>query len=142
MEYVWVGGKNEIRSKTKIFPSFLHFSLEHIPIWNYDGSSTWQANSDGDTEVILVPCALFHNPLRVVNNCASYIVLCDTYKPDGTKLDNNYLNNTKKKSHGLVWSKNFLLNSMKQVIKIWKNMYQVITMDIIIVELHEIKRRE
>ena len=25
LEYVWVGGKNEIRSKTKIFPSFLHF---------------------------------------------------------------------------------------------------------------------
>ena len=90
LEYVWIGGKNEIRSKTKIFPSFLHFSLEHIPIWNYDGSSTWQANSDGDTEVILVPCALFHNPLRVVNNCASYIVLCDTYNSKNVPLNTNH----------------------------------------------------
>lgn len=89
LEYVWIGGKNEIRSKTKIFPSFLHFSLDNMPIWNYDGSSTWQATSDGDTEVTLVPCALFHNPLRVVNDCASYIVLCDTYNMTNVPLNTN-----------------------------------------------------
>lgn len=90
LEYVWVGGKNEIRSKTKIIPCFLNFLLENMPLWNYDGSSTWQAGSDGDTEIVLVPCAIFKNPLRIIDNCASYIVLCDTYNNIPEPLPTNH----------------------------------------------------
>ncbi len=53
VEYIWIGGKNEIRSKTRVFNSFLPFDISAITDWNYDGSSTWQADSVVDTEIIL-----------------------------------------------------------------------------------------
>lgn len=93
LEYIWIGGKNEIRSKTRVINTFLPFgSIELIPYWNYDGSSTWQADSNGDTEIILKPCALFKDPFRVIQDTACYLVLCDTYKSNGepTETNNRY----------------------------------------------------
>jgi len=91
LEYIWIGGKNEIRSKTKfIIPDFLScddiYSLE----WNYDGSSTWQADSNGDTEIILKPCAVFKDPFRDINNVTCYLVLCETFKPTGEPTETNH----------------------------------------------------
>ena len=44
--------------------------------WNYDGSSTGQVSSDGNTEIILKPQMLYKNPFhRTEHHC---IVLCDT----------------------------------------------------------------
>ena len=37
IEYVWIGGNNELRSKTKVINSNV-IQLSDIPIWNYDGS--------------------------------------------------------------------------------------------------------
>ena len=43
-EYIWLGGQNELRSKTRVIES-----EEDITLWNYDGSSTGQvAGSDSD----------------------------------------------------------------------------------------------
>lgn len=89
LEYIWIGGKNEMRSKTRVINNFLPPIPEHIPHWNYDGSSTWQADSNGDTEVIIKPCAVFLDPLRNINDAVCYLVLCDTYNTKDEPLNNN-----------------------------------------------------
>jgi len=90
LEYIWIGGKNEIRSKTRVINNFLPQFVGVIPKWNYDGSSTWQTNSDGDTEIILNPCAVFKDPLRNIDDANCYIVLCDTYKSNCDPVLNNH----------------------------------------------------
>lgn len=90
LEYIWIGGKNEIRSKTRVFNSFLPFDINCILDWNYDGSSTWQADSNGDTEIILKPCALFKDPFRVIEDTICYLVLCNTYKSNGEPTETNH----------------------------------------------------
>jgi glutamine synthetase len=80
LEYVWIGGKNEFRSKNKIMKLEKELILEDIPIWNFDGSSTNQA-SGLDTEVCLIPIKFIKSPF-ILKNCESYIVLCETNNPD------------------------------------------------------------
>ena len=62
---------------------------KYIPEWNYDGSSTGQADGN-DSEVIIKPRAVYKCPFRGNTFSCNVIVLCDTYKPDGTPLINNY----------------------------------------------------
>ena len=95
VEYIWIGGKNEIRSKTRVFNSFLPFDVNFMLEWNYDGSSTWQADSNGDTEIILKPCAIFIDPFRVIEDTLCYLVLCDTYKSNGEPTETNHRHNAK-----------------------------------------------
>lgn len=90
VEYIWIGGRNEIRSKTRVFNSFLPFHVNYILDWNYDGSSTGQADSNGDTEIILKPCAIFKDPFRFINSSTCYLVLCDTYKTNGEPTETNH----------------------------------------------------
>jgi len=85
VEYVWIGGNNELRSKTKVMDKEVH-SVNDLSEWNYDGSSTAQAAGE-DSEVIIKPCALFNDPFRGGDN---KMVMCDTYRPDGTPLENNH----------------------------------------------------
>lgn len=92
LEYIWIGGHNEIRSKTRVINNFLFPNVEHIPEWNYDGSSTWQADSNYDTEIILKPCAVFKDPFRNLNDIACYLVLCETYNSKGEPLPSNNRN--------------------------------------------------
>ena len=83
VEYVWLGGNNEFRSKTKVVSEDV--SLDTLSNWNYDGSSTGQA-SGKDSEVIIIPRALFNDPFS--DN--GYLVMCDTFKPDmTTHMSNN-----------------------------------------------------
>ena len=90
VEYVWIGGRNEIRSKTRVFNSFLPFNITYILDWNYDGSSTWQSDSNGDTEIILKPCAIFKDPFRVIKDASCYIVLCETFNSKGEPTESNH----------------------------------------------------
>lgn len=89
IEYVWIGGYCSnysygplnyikpftLRSKTKIiYTSKNILTLEDIPIWNYDGSSTNQSETK-KSEVFIAPKAMFNDPFRENGK----LVLCDTY---------------------------------------------------------------
>ena len=41
-EYVWIGGNNELRSKVRVLDKKVS-SVNELPVWNFDGSSTEQA---------------------------------------------------------------------------------------------------
>ena len=84
IEYIWIDGFDDLRGKTKVMDSAVN-SVSDLSDWNFDGSSTGQAAGE-DSEVIIKPCALFNDPFRGDNH---KIVLCDTYRPDGTPLRNN-----------------------------------------------------
>ena len=83
-EYIWIGGKGEFRGKTRVLEGVR--SLNQVPKWNYDGSSTDQAGTR-DSEVILHPVRIVRDPFSKGDH---FIVLCETRKPDGTPLPNNY----------------------------------------------------
>lgn len=58
-------------------------SVEELPTWNYDGSSTGQAPGD-DSEVYLKPAAMYKDPFRPGPNI---LVLCDCYEPPRVNED-------------------------------------------------------
>jgi glutamine synthetase len=90
-EYIWIGGNNELRSKTRVVER-----VEGVQEWNYDASSTRQASSDGNTEGILRPVAYFKDPLRKINDCDCILVLCETYDVNGVPLQTNHRNSAEK----------------------------------------------
>tara|TARA_B100000073_G_C23735661_1_gene572081 strand:+ start:1562 stop:2575 length:1014 start_codon:yes stop_codon:yes gene_type:complete len=84
VEYIWIGGKGELRNKTRVLGKI--DNVLKIPFWNYDGSSTNQANGDF-SEVILKPQGMFKDPFR--RDGRSFIVICDTWNPDETPHPTN-----------------------------------------------------
>jgi len=87
-EYIWIGGKGEIRSKTRIV-THNYLGIGIFPEWNYDASSTGQADSNGNTEGILKPVSFYKNSLRKINNFNNFLVLCETYDINGLPLKTN-----------------------------------------------------
>ena len=86
VEYIWLDGKSKLRSKSRTLTTTSYdLSILDVPEWNYDGSSTGQADGE-NSEVILKPCAIYKCPFREGNN---YLVLCDTYDTNNTPLKNN-----------------------------------------------------
>lgn len=71
-EYIWIDGFGGLRSKTRVL------TTPEITEWNYDGSSTGQADAEGNTEVSLKPVAVFPDPLRAIAGYECVLVLCDT----------------------------------------------------------------
>lgn len=57
-----------------------------LPIWNYDGSSCYQASGE-NSDIYLHPVAIYRDPFRGGNNI---LVMCETYKYDGTPLGTNH----------------------------------------------------
>ena len=80
---------NNYRSKTRILNydgSNGPFCIERIPIWNFDGSSTQQADGE-DSEVYIKPVYMVRDPFRRGKD--SWLVLCDTWLPDGEPHPDN-----------------------------------------------------
>jgi len=77
VEYIWLGAKNEFRGKTMVLQVDKITSVEQLPDWNYDGSSTGQSVGK-NSEILLKPRAIFPCPFRMDNNL---IALCDTWFP-------------------------------------------------------------
>ena len=88
-EYVWVDAEGNTRSKTRTLPEKKCESVDTLPKWNFDGSSTDQAPGD-DSEVILNPCRIFNDPFRIrPDGKNNILVMCDTYTPAGEPLPSN-----------------------------------------------------
>lgn len=84
-EYVWIDGTNGLRNKTKTL-SKKPASVDDLPEWNFDGSSTGQAPGD-NSDVYIRPVAIYPDPLRLGDNI---LVMCETWDPDGTPNKFNY----------------------------------------------------
>jgi len=88
-EYVWVDAEGNTRSKTRTLTADRTESVEKLPKWNFDGSSTGQAPGD-DSEVILKPCRIFADPFRPRSDGSKNIlVMCDTWTPAGEAIETN-----------------------------------------------------
>lgn len=84
VEYVWIGGSNELRSKTRVMHKDVK-TVDDLSKWNYDGSSTGQAEGHA-SEIILIPGALFNDPIR---GAPHKMVMCETELPSGEPALNN-----------------------------------------------------
>lgn len=79
LEYIWLDGNMNFRSKYRTL--VVTSNDLQITKWNYDGSSTNQAEVD-NSEIILNPVAFYNNPF--FEKGQSLLVLCDTfYEKDG-----------------------------------------------------------
>jgi len=84
--YVWIDGSGEtMRSKTRTL-DFVPQDPSELPIWNFDGSSTGQAEGS-NSDVFLYPVKLFRDPFRLGSN---KICLCETYKHNKKPTDTNF----------------------------------------------------
>jgi len=89
LEYIWLDGNGCPRSKTRVLHlSNILVTLPDIPDWNYDGSSTGQAETYR-SEILIKPVALYPDPFakEYVVGVESYLVLCETFvdgKPHST----------------------------------------------------------
>jgi len=86
LEYVWIDVGGNPRSKIKILNENM-FKINELPDWNFDGSSTGQAEGR-DSDVLIKPRTLYPNPF--VNYMESYLVMCDCWNKDGTPHITNY----------------------------------------------------
>ena len=88
LEYIWLDGytpEPNIRSKTKIYNSDTEPNLEDLPIWNFDGSSTMQAEGKF-SDCLLKPVKMIKDPQRK----SAYLVLCEVLNPDMTPHPSNH----------------------------------------------------
>ena len=87
LEYIWLDGYEPVpnlRSKTKIASFEATPSLEQLPMWNFDGSSTRQAEGHS-SDCLLQPVAVFPDPARK----DAMLVMCEVLLPDGTPHPSN-----------------------------------------------------
>lgn len=74
--YIWIDGSGEnLRSKTMTI-DFEPKEPSELPWWNFDGSSTGQAEGS-NSDVYLKPVAIFRDPFLLSNN---KLVMCETFK--------------------------------------------------------------
>ncbi len=87
-EYIWIDGTTPVqrlRSKSKVINALGdRRHVDDIPAWNFDGSSTNQAEGH-NSERILKPVSLKNDPLR--EGC--FLILCEVMNPDGSPHESN-----------------------------------------------------
>lgn len=84
IEYIWVGGNNSLRSKNRVLNQLSHIHISEIPEWNFDGSSTGQADTQ-KSELKLKPVKMCRSPFKYVD----YLVLCEVINQDGSPHETN-----------------------------------------------------
>src|SRR4029077_16732772 len=87
LEYIWLDGYEPVASppsKTKIAELSDEPTLEELTIWNFDGSSTRQAEGS-NPDCWLRPVGLFPDPGRA----GAMLVMCEVLLPDGTPHPSN-----------------------------------------------------
>ena len=89
-EYIWLDANQNFRSKTKVLDSNTIGppTIDKFPTWNYDGSSTFQAEGL-NSELILKPVAVYTDPFRT----HGFLVLCETYDKNMNPLPSNTRHN-------------------------------------------------
>ena len=97
-EYLWLDGYKPVanlRSKTKVI-NFENYNgeLDELPDWNFDGSSTKQAEGSF-SEIILIPKRVYPDPGRK----NGFLVIAECYKPDGTPHETNTRHTIKDNEH-------------------------------------------
>ena len=87
LEYIWMDGHRptqKLRSKTKVMEGTID-SLEDIPDWGFDGSSTNQAEGN-NSDCLLKPVCKVPDPIRGGHDL---LVLCEVMNADGTVHSSN-----------------------------------------------------
>jgi len=87
LEYIWLDGYEPVpnlRGKTQVKDFDTFPTLEELPMWGFDGSSTRQAEGKS-SDCLLKPVAVFPDPTK--NNGA--LVMCEVLNPDGTPHPSN-----------------------------------------------------
>ncbi|XP_055333637.1 glutamine synthetase-like isoform X2 [Paramacrobiotus metropolitanus] len=83
--YIWIDGTHEnLRCKSRTLDSEPK-SPEDLPIWNYDGWHTYQAEGS-NSDVYLHPVALYPDPFTGGKN---KLVLCETYNYNKKPTESN-----------------------------------------------------
>uniref|UniRef100_A0A8C6LB04 Glutamine synthetase n=1 Tax=Nothobranchius furzeri TaxID=105023 RepID=A0A8C6LB04_NOTFU len=83
--YIWIDGTGEgLRCKTKTLDSEPK-SIEDLPEWNFDGSSTYQSEGS-NSDMYLIPSAMFRDPFRKDPN---KLVLCEVLKYNRKPAETN-----------------------------------------------------
>ncbi|MEO1972197.1 MAG: glutamine synthetase beta-grasp domain-containing protein [Pirellulaceae bacterium] len=86
LEYIWLDGctpTQSLRGKTKVVKDFSG-KVEDAPMWNFDGSSTEQADGSA-SDLLLKPVAAFPDPHRK----NAFLVMTEVMNADGTPHESN-----------------------------------------------------
>ncbi len=87
LEYIWLDGYEPVanlRGKTQVKDFDAFPTLEQLPLWGFDGSSTRQAEGKS-SDCILKPVAVYPDPAAD----KKALVLCEVLLPDGTPHPSN-----------------------------------------------------
>ena len=91
VEYIWIDANGGLRSKNRVLDlSSNHtISLQNLPKWNFDGSSTGQAETV-ESERFLKPVYLCNNPFT--KEIPGLLVLCAVYNDPNLTIPGLYNN--------------------------------------------------
>ena len=81
LEYIWLDGYTptpNLRGKTQIKEFDAFPTLEQLPLWGFDGSSTMQAEGHS-SDCVLKPVAVYPDAART----NGVLVMCEVMMPDG-----------------------------------------------------------
>jgi glutamine synthetase len=82
LEYIWLDGYQPVpnlRSKTQVKEFSSMPTLEQLPLWGFDGSSTQQAEGRS-SDCVLKPVSVYPDTTRK----NGVLVMCEVMMPDGT----------------------------------------------------------
>ncbi|CAK9302390.1 unnamed protein product [Gordionus sp. m RMFG-2023] len=86
--YIWIDGTGQnIRGKTRTVNA-QPLCIAELPIWNYDGSSTYQAEGS-NSDTYLHPICIYRDPFKKGKHL---LTLCETYKYNKRPSESNHRN--------------------------------------------------